>query len=73
MSDKTRTEKDPLGELEVPVDALYGVQTLRAVQNFPISGLLTPSSRRPTKYWPASTARISWWTFIRRAPEPRTT
>jgi aspartate ammonia-lyase len=36
---KTRTEKDPLGTLEVPVEALYGVQTLRAVQNFPISGL----------------------------------
>src|ERR671939_192599 len=35
----TRTEKDPLGPLEVPSDALYGVQTLRAVQNFPISGL----------------------------------
>jgi aspartate ammonia-lyase len=35
----TRTEKDPLGTLEVPSDALYGVQTLRAVQNFPISGL----------------------------------
>ena len=36
----TRTEKDPLGELQVPANALYGVQTLRAVQNFPISGLL---------------------------------
>ncbi|MEP6834331.1 MAG: aspartate ammonia-lyase [Gemmatimonas sp.] len=36
----TRTEKDPLGELQVPTDALYGVQTLRAVQNFPISGLM---------------------------------
>ncbi len=35
----TRTERDPLGTLEVPADALYGVQTLRAVQNFPISGL----------------------------------
>jgi len=35
----TRTEKDPLGTLEVPTGALYGVQTLRAVQNFPISGL----------------------------------
>src|SRR2546423_15656967 len=35
----TRPEKDPLGTLEVPTDALYGVQTLRAVQNFPISGL----------------------------------
>src|SRR5947209_1377715 len=40
MTAKTRTEKDPLGTLEVPADALYGVQTLRAVQNFPISGLL---------------------------------
>ncbi|MEO5568255.1 MAG: lyase family protein, partial [Gemmatimonadaceae bacterium] len=39
MTPATRTEKDPLGTLEVPADALYGVQTLRAVQNFPISGL----------------------------------
>ncbi|MGK2961438.1 MAG: aspartate ammonia-lyase [Gemmatimonadaceae bacterium] len=39
MTDKTRMEKDPLGELAVPADALYGVQTLRAVRNFPISGL----------------------------------
>ena len=36
---ETRTEKDPLGTLEVPNDAYYGVQTLRAVENFPISGL----------------------------------
>ena len=35
----TRREKDPLGPLAVPADALYGVQTLRAMQNFPISGL----------------------------------
>src|ERR671921_1900738 len=39
MPDGTRIEKDPLGELPVPADALYGVQTLRATQNFPISGL----------------------------------
>ena len=35
----TRREKDPIGPLDVPVDAMYGVQTLRAKQNFPISGL----------------------------------
>jgi len=35
----TRIEKDPLGELAVPADAYWGVQTQRAVQNFPISGL----------------------------------
>ena len=39
MTPSTRTEKDALGTLDVPGDALYGVQTLRAVQNFPISGL----------------------------------
>ena len=40
MVDQTyRTERDSLGELQVPAEALYGVQTQRAVQNFPISGL----------------------------------
>ena len=40
MNRATRTERDPLGTLEVPATALYGVQTQRAVENFPISGLL---------------------------------
>ncbi|MDP3910635.1 MAG: aspartate ammonia-lyase [Gemmatimonadales bacterium] len=35
----TRTERDPLGELPVPADALWGIQTERARQNFPISQL----------------------------------
>lgn len=34
-----RIEHDSIGELKVPQEALYGVQTLRAVQNFPISGI----------------------------------
>lgn len=34
-----RTERDSLGVLELPDDAYYGIQTLRAVQNYPISGL----------------------------------
>jgi aspartate ammonia-lyase len=50
-----RTEKDPLGTLDVPDEALYGVQTLRAVRNFPISGL------RPLK--PFVTAQV----WIKRA------
>ena len=33
----TRTERDPIGDVEVPSKALYGVQTQRAVENFPIS------------------------------------
>src|SRR4051794_35462262 len=39
----SRIERDPLGELAVPPDAYYGVQTARAVENFPISGLRAPS------------------------------
>lgn len=35
----TRTEKDLLGERDVPQAALYGVQTLRAIENFPITGV----------------------------------
>src|SRR5215210_655506 len=35
----TRSERDPLGEKTVPAGALYGIQTLRAAENFPVSGL----------------------------------
>ncbi len=38
----TRTERDSMGELEVPADALYGAQTQRAINNFPISGRTLP-------------------------------
>ena len=41
MSD-FRIERDSMGELKVPADALYGAQTQRAVNNFPISGLTMP-------------------------------
>ncbi len=37
-----RTERDSMGELQVPADALWGAQTQRAVQNFPLSGLPMP-------------------------------
>ncbi|MGH8151105.1 MAG: class II fumarate hydratase [Rhodanobacteraceae bacterium] len=37
-----RTEHDSMGELKVPADALWGAQTQRAVDNFPISGLTLP-------------------------------
>jgi len=37
-----RIEKDSMGELKVPSDALYGAQTQRAINNFPISGLKMP-------------------------------
>ena len=44
MTTDFRVEKDSLGPVEVPVDALYGAQTMRAVENFPISGITFPRS-----------------------------
>ena len=38
----TRTERDSMGEMAVPADALYGASTQRAVLNFPISGQRFP-------------------------------
>ncbi len=51
----TRVEKDSLGQLDVPADALYGIQTQRAVENFPISNL------RPYKafIWSMATIKTS--------------
>src|SRR5213595_1877727 len=42
MAKGFRSEADPLGAVDVPADAYYGVQTARAVANFPISGLRAP-------------------------------
>jgi aspartate ammonia-lyase len=39
----SRIERDPLGEYPVPGEAYYGIQTARATENFPISGLRAPS------------------------------
>ena len=52
MSKKFRTEKDSLGEHPVPLDAWYGIQTARAVENFPIS------SRRPDRDFIIAHVRI---------------
>ena len=48
----TRVEQDPLGSKEVPATALYGIQTVRAVENFPISGF------RPLPAFVVATVRI---------------
>jgi len=42
MTTSFRIERDSMGELEVPAEALWGAQTQRAVENFPISGLTLP-------------------------------
>jgi fumarate hydratase class II len=42
MTNSFRIERDSMGELQVPAEALWGAQTQRAVQNFPISGIPLP-------------------------------
>ena len=44
QTEDVRVERDSMGELRVPADAYYGAQTMRAVLNFPISGLRFPRS-----------------------------
>jgi aspartate ammonia-lyase len=41
---ETRKEVDPLGEKQVPKDAYFGIQTLRATENFPVSGIKAPTA-----------------------------
>ena len=38
-STKVRTVSDSMGDINIPKDALYGAQTQRAIENFPISGI----------------------------------
>lgn len=52
MTESFRLERDSLGELAVPAQAYYGIQTQRAVLNFPISG------RRPYRAFIWSMALI---------------
>jgi len=49
-----RKEKDTLGEIEVPEEANYGVQTARAVSNFPISGI------KPHPVFIRASAMVKW-------------
>ncbi len=44
MTKQYRIEKDSMGVLKVPANACYGAQTQRAVNNFPVSGLVLPKS-----------------------------
>lgn len=44
MNQNYRIERDSMGELQVPADALYAAQTQRAINNFPVSGLQLPAS-----------------------------
>ena len=61
MSEEFRIEHDSMGELRVPAAALWGPQTQRAVENFPISGLRMPRSlvrALGLVKWAAATANL---------------
>ena len=48
-----RREHDPIGDRDVPADVYWGVHTLRAVENFPISGtLLSSNTHTWSTDWP---------------------
>ena len=55
---KTRIERDSMGEMEVPADALYGAQTARALKNFPISGWPMPPDFISTLGWIKQAAAV---------------
>ncbi len=44
MAEDTRTERDSMGDVKVPADAMYGAQTQRAVNNFQLSSRRMPAS-----------------------------
>ena len=59
---KTRIEADSIGSLEVPSDAYYGVQSLRAKRNFPITGtpihpVMIQNLRKLKRQLPSPTAK----------------
>lgn len=57
---KYRTERDTLGDVQVPADALYGAQTQRAVENFPVSGMVAqPALIRATAWIKKAAARAN--------------
>ena len=64
-----RTEQDPLGQRQVPADALYGIQTLRAVENFPISGLRPLPALVDAVIWIKKAAALTHRQTGRLAPE----
>ncbi len=61
---ETRTETDSLGSVEVPADAYWGVHTMRALENFPIS-------KRPISVYPDLIRRARLGEAGRGAGEPR--
>src|SRR3954465_6534247 len=65
-----RIERDTMGEMRVPADALYGAQTARAVENFPISGRRFPRSFiRALGLIKSATAKVNGRPEIERAAE----
>jgi fumarate hydratase, class II len=59
MADEFRTARDTMGEMQLPIDALWGASTQRAVENFPVSGRPVPAEvvrAHAMLKWAAATA-----------------
>src|SRR3954469_6344129 len=70
MADGFRIEKDTMGEMRVPAEALYGAQTARAIENFPISGRrFSRSFLRALGLIKAAAAKVNGLPEIERAAE----
>jgi fumarate hydratase, class II len=70
MDDAFRTERDTMGEMRVPASALYGAQTARAIENFPISGKRFPRAFiRALGLVKAAAAQVDGMSRIERAAE----
>jgi len=67
----TRIERDSMGELQVPELALYGAQTQRAVDNFPISGQRMPAAFIRALILAKARARASTSSWGRSVPHHR--
>ena len=63
LSKATRTESDLIGEREVPETALYGVQTLRGIENFRIANIIFVSIPYLSMHWPLPRWEPLWLTL----------
>ena len=61
MNTLSRIERDTMGEIRVPAAALYGAQTQRAVENFPVSGLRPLPAFVDAVIWIKKAAALYEW------------
>ena len=63
LTEETRVESDLIGAREIPASALYGVQTLRGIENFPISKFHLMNIRCLLTVLPLRKWQLQWLTM----------